>query len=64
LATDIRLNDWLDRYLMAKQLYERTQDPAVQKDIFEGLGLYQQPELHLGLERVFGQWKIQAQKKD
>lgn len=53
----------MERYLMAKHLFRLTEDPHTQKETFEQLGLYDDPELHLRLEMVYQKWIIQEQKK-
>jgi hypothetical protein len=56
------ITDYLDQFLVAKNLYRMTEDPSTQRLIFEKLGLYADPELHIRLEAVYARYLAEHMK--
>lgn len=56
LVDDEELEERAQAYLEAKFLYQQTEDPETQKSTFQALGLYDDRETHVQLERIYSAW--------
>ena len=64
LVTDDELQRDVSSFLLAKSLYNATEDPETQRRTFREIGLYDDPETHLEMEVIYSQWmKAELQRR-
>lgn len=64
IATDLDIDNFLNKFQMAKGLFQLTEMPDAQREIFKELGLLDNPEFHLELELLFAKGLQQRRDRE